>query len=150
MRKNIGFLIPSLEHNPIHDKIISFSRYIKQKNQLGETLFFVSSCKRSDINDIPIMHILHSKFFDGTLFLFDIPSILMSKSFPNLKNRYFYTFQTFWSPDSPYNTIKNIILDTSLEIIVSDEHLYHIYDICWKQPKLTAELTDHEKLCSII
>lgn len=150
MSKNIGFLIPNLEHNPFQDKIMDLAININKRNTLNETLIFSSSCTRSDIGQIPVMHIINAKFFDGILFVFDLPSILISQSFYNLQKKYFYTFQTVWSPDSKYNIVSSLIKDDSLEIITSDDHLYNIYDMCWKKPLSTVEITNYEKLLSII
>jgi hypothetical protein len=150
--KNVGFLLPKLDNETHTQKIVyEISSYI-YNNPKDHIVIFSSYNKIIDNYNVPILHINESKFFFGDLFIMDLPSVILSNKYPNISKRYFYTNSIPWekNPNFLYTEWLGVYDSNNINIIVSDERLFNIYNICWKKPINIMETFNHDKLAQII
>ena len=84
---DVGFILVKLLNDESHDGILSAIKEIEKNNPYGQTVIFNSYCEKANLYHLPVLHLSQSQFFDGTLFLFDLPSVILTNKFPNLKKR---------------------------------------------------------------
>lgn len=150
--KDIGFILIKLFDDPMHNKVLDSMCEFIDNNPYNQYVLFNSVNQKLHTYNVPILHLSQAKFFDGDLFLFDYVSCLISKSFPNIKNKYFYAQDAWWAnaPEANYTQWQSIIMDPSLSIIAKNKTIYDIYNICWKQPIGISENLKYEELKTII
>lgn len=112
-------------------------------------------------HDIPkyyFLHINQAKYFSGPLFIFDVKSTLLTKTFPGPKKQILWVTNPEWSndPSVSYAFWYNIYMANNIDLVTSDTQLWDIIDLCWKTPSikptpLNAEGLDYaiSELCSI-
>ncbi len=149
---DIGFMLLNIDNSAIYNNIFATIKQFVNNNPYNEYLVFNSLCNKSDTMNIPILHLSHSKFFNGSLFLFDIPSLIITKKFTNYNKKYYYAFDAPWvkSGQTQYSQWRNLFADDNVNIIVTNKTLYDIYSICWKKPIGISENFSYEELRSII
>ena len=149
---DIGFIFLDINNNEISDIVFNTVSEFANNNPFGQTIIFSSKCDKIDTRNIPILHLSHSKFFDGDLVLLDIPSLIITKSFTNYQKKYFYALDIPWLNNltTNYTRWRELIGDQSLNIIASNQDVYDLYDTCWKKPLGIAENFNYEKLHGII
>ena len=103
---------------------------------------------------IPIISITECKFFYGTLIVFDIESLVICKSFPNIKKIYYYMTDIPWEKTSYINyfDLRSLYQENKdINIITKTSKLYRIYENCWnKQPIGTMEDLNYENFKRLI
>lgn len=152
IKSDIGFILLNIDNSPIYNTIFNtIDRFIKN-HPYNEFLVFSSVCNKSDTMNVPVLHLSHSKFFNGMLITIDIPSLIITKKFTNYDKKYFYAFDTPWISmnKTPYLQWRNLLADQNLEIIASNKTIFDIYTICWKKPIGISEGFTYEELRSII
>lgn len=151
-QQDLGFIILKLMNTPVYDNILkTISTYIHHR-PYNQHVIFNSYSERIAHDNIPVLHIQQAQFFTGDLVLFDLPSIIVTNKFPNIKHRFLYTNDTPWmqSPVSRFKEWESIYLQENLNIIVPNQHLYNIYKICWKEPIAIVGEFNYELLESYI
>jgi hypothetical protein len=145
---DIGFLLIKITNDAIYDNILGTIKKFEENNTYGQTVIFNSYCEKINTLNIPIFHLSQSQFFNGSLIIFDLPSIILTNKFPNLKNRFFYGNTAPWgsSPMTRYDEWSSLYSQESLQIIASNQYLYDIYDICWKKPVGISENFSYEEI----
>lgn len=152
MNKNIGFVLIKLTNDSIYDKILQTIKEFEYNNIYGQTLIFNSINERIDSYNLPILHLSQSQFFDGTLIIFDLPGIILSRGFPNLKKRILYASNIPWhnNPQTRFTEWESLYSQESLDIITSNQTIYDIYNICWKKPLGISENFNYDELSQFI
>jgi hypothetical protein len=147
INEKIGFVILNLTANT-DDKILKTIKSVEQHNIFNSTIIFSSDISSINRYDLPILHINQSQFFDGILFLFDLPSIIMTNKFTNLKKRIFYTNSTPWlnNFNTNYKEWSSLYDQEFLQILSGSQENYDIMSICWKQPIGIMENFDYENI----
>ena len=150
--EDIGFVLINIDNSTVSNILFDTISKFVNNNPYGQTIIFSSKCDKIDTKNIPILHLSHAKFFSGKLVLIDIPSLIITKSFSNYTNKYFYAIDVPWTNNAQanYSQWKSLFDDTSLNIIASNKSIYDLYDICWKTPLGIAENFEYEKLYQII
>lgn len=150
--KDIGFLLIKLDNDPMYDTMLKTIKDFETNNPYNQVVIFNSSCNKIDTYNLPILHLSHAQLFYGTLVIFDLPSIILTKQFPNLTRRILYTNSAPWekNPQSRYNEWDSLYNQNSLDIVTSNEHLYNIYNICWKKPIGISEVFNYETFSKFI
>lgn len=99
-----------------------------------------------------MLHINQAKYFDGILFIFDIKSAILTRTFPCPKKQILVLDENVWNTrrNTPYVFWKNIFMNPDLELIVTDEKLYNECDICWKKPISIINQNSIEDLHNVI
>lgn len=150
---DIGFFIPNIDNSSFYNTVFDTIKQFIDNNPYNEIVVFTSQSIKLSTNSIPILHLSHAKFFDGTMFVFDVPSIIITKYFPNIKDKYLYATNAPWlnnSENMTYSYWKDLLCDPELNIIASTDQLHEIYGMCWKQTQGVAEEFDYAKLLKII
>lgn len=152
IKSDIGFILLNIDNSAIYNNIFTTINQFIKNHPYNEFLVFSSLCNKSDTMNVPILHLSHSKFFDGILIAIDIQSLIITKKFTNYKRKYFYAFDTPWLSmnKTAYAQWRNLLADDSLDIITANQTLNDIYSICWKKPVGISEGFTYEELRSII
>ena len=150
--KDLGIILVKLQNHEFYDNIINTSQKIIDNNPLSNICIFNSFCDKTDTKNVPILHLSHGKFFHGDLICFDIVSLLLTKNFSNIKNRYFYAQNIPWFEDSTVFFLqwKHLFESANIKIIAKTPDIYNIYDICWQKPIGIAENFKYEELNELI
>lgn len=148
MTKDIGFILIKLTNDPIYDTILQAAKEIEDNNPYGQTLIFNSYSDKVNTYNLPILHLSQSQFFYGTLFMFDLSSVILTKKFPNVKNRILYTNNAPWinSPGTRYSEWSSLYEQENLDILTNNMDLYEAYNICWKKPIGILEEFNYDKI----
>jgi hypothetical protein len=87
------------------------------------------------------LHISEAKFFKGVLFVFDIKSALLTKTFPAPKKQILHISENIWSEkkDIPYKFWESIYMNDRFELIADNQDMFELCDICWKTPLATIQ-----------
>ena len=87
------------------------------------------------------LHISEAKFFKGVLFVFDIKSALLTKTFPAPKKQILHISENIWSEkkDIPYKFWESIYMNNKFELIADNQDMFELCDICWKTPLSTVQ-----------
>jgi hypothetical protein len=92
-----------------------------------------------------------AKFFKGNLIVFDVASLILSKKFINLSQRFYYAHEAPWTQYSmDYKYWLDIFSSKDLNIITKNQQLYDIYDICWKKPIGISEDFSYETIKDLV
>jgi hypothetical protein len=150
--KNLGILLIKLNNNEVYDNIISTIDQLILNNPFSHISIFNSFSDKINTGNVPILHLSHAKFFDGDMVVFDIMGLLLTKNFPNINKRYFYTQDIPWMTDTKayYTQWKGLFEHDNLEFIVQNQELYDIYEMIWKKPIGISENFNYEKINSFI
>ena len=150
--RNIGFLLPKLSNHVFFTDLFKTIHEFIEENPFDQIVIFNSFSEITQPLNIPIFHLSHAQFFTGDLFLFDIISAILTKSFPRANNRYLYAQDVPWmtNPGVAYSEWLEIYGQDNLEIIAKNKDLYDLYHKCWKKPKGISESFKYEEIAQII
>ena len=150
--KNVGFVLIKMTNTKLYDSILYTIKEFINHNPYNQYIIFNSFCDKIQTFNIPIMHIHQMEFFDGTAVLFDLPSIILTKKFPNLKQRIYYASEALWTKTTTtkYKEWSSIYLQNNLDILSSSQEINDLYSICWKPTIGIAERFDYETLSQYI
>ena len=150
--RNIGFVLPKLSNHVFFTGLFQTIHEFIEENPFDQIVIFNSFSEITQPLNIPIFHLSHAQFFTGDLFLFDIISAILTKSFPRANNRYIYAQDVPWmtNPGVAYSEWLEIYGQDNLEIIAKNKDLYDLYHKCWKKPKGISESFKYEEIAQII
>jgi hypothetical protein len=148
MNNDIGFILIKLQNDPIHDNILRTAKEIEKNNIYGQTVIFNSFSEKVETHNLPILHISQAQFFNGKIFIFDLPSIILTEKFPNITRRILYTNSSPWtiSTNTQYKEWKSIYNQESLDILSGSKMIDDIYNICWKKTIGISERFSYEEI----
>lgn len=151
MNNDLGFFAITLENNAFHDSICSLVTEYISKNKQQQIVIFNQYCEKIYTNNIPILPLSYSKFYNGDVVTFDMASLLLSTYCINTKNIYFYAQNIPWQIS--YNKYKEwhyIFGNKKLKVIANNEHLHNIYNIAWGNSIGICEDLTYEKFAKFI
>lgn len=149
---NIGFILIQLSNTLDHDLILRTIKQVENYNTRGQTIIFNSFCDKTELYNLPLLHLSKAQFFYGKLFLFDLAGIILTNRFPNITQRILYTQSAPWrdQPNTFYHEWEALYQNTNLDILVNTPHLYQLYDTCWKKPIGISETFSYEQIKNYI
>lgn len=152
INSDIGFLLIKIDNDPAYDNILQTIKEFEQNNPYNQVVIFNSSCTKINTYNLPILHLSQAQLFYGSLVIFDLPSIILTKNFPNLTKRILYANSAPWetTPQSNHEEWASLYNQTSLDIVTSTQHLYNIYNICWKQPIGISEAFNYDTFSKFV
>lgn len=152
MKKDIGFILLSIDNSKSYDIIFKCLEDMSKDNPYNQVCVFNSQNKRIDNKRIPIFHLNQAKFFNGNLFVFDTVSLLFAKNFVCVEKIYFYVSSPLWigKQYSNYYEIHNLFNQENLEFVANSQEISSIYEICWKKPITISEDMSYESIKKII
>lgn len=147
INEKIGFVIINLTANT-DSNILDTIKKVETNNIFNSTVIFSSNVSAINHHNLPILHLSQSQFFDGILFLFDLPSIIMTNKFTNFKKRILCTNSVPWvnNFNTNYKEWSSLYGQESLDILSGSQENYDIMSICWKQPIGIMENFDYENI----
>ena len=150
--RNIGFVLPKLSNHVFFTDLFQTIHEFIEENPFDQIVIFNSFSEITQPLNIPIFHLSHAQFFTGDLFLFDIISVILTKSFPRANNRYIYAQDAPWKSHRgvAYSEWLDMYDQDNLEIIAKNKDLYDLYHKCWKKPKGISESFKYEEIAQII
>ena len=150
--RNIGFVLPKLSNHVFFTDLFKTIHEFIEENPFDQIVIFNSFSEITQPLNIPIFHLSHAQFFTGDLFLFDIISVILTKSFPRANNRYIYAQDAPWKSHRgvAYSEWLDMYDQDNLEIIAKNKDLYDLYHKCWKKPKGISESFKYEEIAQII
>ena len=148
----LGILSIKLQNQPLDINIIKLVEDISNTCPDKEICIFNSYCNIALPNKVPVLHLVHAKFFYGDLIITDMVSALMSQKFPNIQNIYFYSNTIPWinQQNTMYSQWDDLINSDKIKIIASNQQIYDIFTICYKQPIGISENLKYEELDQLI
>lgn len=148
MNTDIGFVLIKLSDTETYDIILQTIKDIQQDNPYRQAVIFNSYLEKTETYNIPIFHLSQCQFFKGKLFIFDLPSIILTNNFPNIEERIFYATDMPWSnsPATAYKEWKSLYNQTNLQVIAQSDELYSMYNTCWKKPIGISENFNYEQI----
>lgn len=151
MTNDVGFFIPHISNDDLAtDRLLQIKKLI-DNNPFKQITIFNGTTERFDHMNIPILPISHARYFIGDLFLFDVMSLLITNSFPNVKNKYFYTNEVPWiNGYGSYQVWNQLLSQANLQILTVDEQLQDIYKICWDSSGAVIKIFSYEELANVL
>lgn len=151
LNNSLGFIIVNIQNNDLYSKILKEISLLIENNPYSNVVVFSNNCDNISTHNVPILHLSHSKFFNGDLWLFDIMSVVLTQKFTNYNKKILYTNDIPWikNRETQYNEWQKIF-NEHVDFVSSNQYIYDIYDICWKKPLGIMESFNHEKIQSIL
>ena len=151
---NIGFYLLDVNANNSHHKAIlnSINELCKLK-PYDNIILFNNKFDAFDIDHrYYTLHISEAKYFKGLLFVFDIRSAMVTKTFPAPHKQLLYINEAEWhgKRQVPYAFWNSIYNNEDFELITANKDLYELCNICWKQPLDTIEQLGGQSINNII
>jgi|688.fasta_scaffold207150_2 hypothetical protein len=148
---DLGFFAITLENIQLHEKLCdTLGSYIKNHPKQHIVLFNQYS-EKIDTKNIPILPLSHSKYFDGSLVVFDIQSLLIAEGSIKCKNLYFYAQNIPWQISySHYSDWKNIMKHDKLKVIANSTYLHEIYNMVWNNSIGICEDINYEQFSKFV
>ena len=96
-----------------------------------------------------MLHVSQAKFFKGVLFLFDHKSRLLTQTFLTPKKQVMLMMDTPWGKENTnqelYSNWKTQYGSDNLEFVATNQEVYDLLDICYKEPvSLMSEVSPEE------
>jgi hypothetical protein len=100
-------------------------------------------------NKYYMLHVSQAKFFKGVLFLFDHKSRLLTQTFLTPKKQVMFMMDTPWGKENTtqelYSNWKTQYGSDNLEFVATNQEVYDLLDICYKEPvSLMSEVSPEE------
>jgi hypothetical protein len=151
MTEDLGIICIRLENTNTSDSILKTAKSLIDNNPYAQVCVFNSYSDVVQNHSVPLLHISQAKFFNGNLIIFDIPSLILSKNFINVSNRFYYAHETPWTEHTmPFKYWSELFDADNLNIIAKNSYLYDIYDICWKKPIGISEDFSYETIKDLL
>ena len=148
---NVGFFLPILESEK-HQVILEHISKLVKQNRDKQIVVFSCSPKIVVPSDVPVLSLKESKYFKGKLFIFDLLSALLVKSFATQEQYFWIGEAIFWEnqPQEMFSVFNDIFKQNNMNLIVQNQRVSDIYEICYYKPKYIVEEFNYEKLQRLI
>lgn len=153
---DLGFYLLNIEDSKF--SILDAINNLCMKRPYDNIIIFNNDNKtvNHNIAKYYFLHINQAKYFSGPLFMFDIKSMLLAKTFPSPSKQILWVSTPEWAndPSMAYSFWYNIYMQDNIELVTDNEQLWSVIDLCWKTPStkpipLNAEGLDYaiNELC---
>lgn len=151
---NIGFyLLDIAQDNQVHTNILKSINKLCEARPYDNIVLFNNRFNTIDLDKkYYILHISEAKYFRGILFLFDLKSLTLSKTFPGPDKQVLFISKPDWSQNTklPYSMWHNIYMQNNLELISTNDTIDNLCKICWKDPIAKIENYNHEGIDNVL
>jgi|TARA_R100000084_G_scaffold108479_2_gene71221 hypothetical protein len=135
---NIGFYLLDVDtQNQEHQTILNSINQLCSNRPYDNIVLFNNKFNALDVDHkYYILHISEAKYFKGILFVFDIKSAMLTKTFPAPKKQILHVGKPTWTEKNniPYKFWHDIYMDDNFELITDNRDMYELCDTCWKTP----------------
>jgi hypothetical protein len=148
----LGIISIKLQNHPFNTNALNLISEISSNHPYKEACVFTSYTDVPLPTNVPVLHLVHAKFFTGDIIIGDMISAMMCKSFPNIKNLYLYAQNIPWlgKQNSMHKQWAEIFDNPILNIIAQNQSIYDVFDICCKKPIGISENLNYEELSKLI
>lgn len=135
MSNDISFYCPAIHNNDAHNHI---RKVLNDLSDSYNTIMFNSQYNAIDqfVRKYTVLHCNQARYFYGTMFVFDIDSVSVTKEFPAPKHKIFVAPDIFWQNKMTPSSAWTSLLPEDMHIITHDQRIYDLYSICFKKPLL--------------
>lgn len=135
---NIGFLVLDVNiQNPKHNRILKTINELCKIRPYDNIVLFNNKFECVDPDHkYYILHMSQAKYFKGVLFIFDMRTAMITKSFSASSHQLLVMDQTDWSEktDIPYTFWEEIYMNNNLNVIAETDEVFDLFELCWKKP----------------
>ena len=135
---NIGFYLLDVEqNNSLHKTIINTINELYDIRPNDNIVLFNNKFAMVDPNQkYYILHINEAKYFKGILFVFDIKSAMLTKSFAAPSKQILLVDKAEWlqKKDIPYVFWEHIYNHENFELLTHNDYISTICENCWRKP----------------
>lgn len=143
---NIGFLILDVNvQNQKHVKLLKSINELCKIRPYDNIVLFNNKFEFVDTDHkYYTLHMSQAKYFKGLLFIFDIRTAMITKTFDVPSKQLLFVDHPDWpeKTDIPYTFWKDIYMKDSLEIIAENQEVFDLCNLCWKEP--VAQISNFE------
>tara|TARA_B100000902_G_scaffold400060_1_gene475389 strand:- start:34683 stop:35153 length:471 start_codon:yes stop_codon:yes gene_type:complete len=140
---NIGFYILDIDPQNQHQAtLLNSINELCKARPYDNIVLFNNKFNTIDLDHkYYILHISEAKFFKGVLFVFDIRSALLTKTFPAPQKQILHIRDNTWSEkkDIPYRFWESIYMNDKFELIADSKDMFELCDTCWRTPIATVQ-----------
>jgi len=151
---NIGFyLLDVHQSNEKHRQILNGINDLCEQRPYDNIVLFNNQFHASDPDHkYYILHISEAKYFKGLLFVFDIKSAMLTKTFPAPRKQILFLDKAEWSGkrDMPYSFWNGIYNNEDFELVSTNKDLETLCDICWKKPLDNIDTFNGESINNVL
>jgi hypothetical protein len=151
---NIGFYLLDIEQtNKKHQAILKCINELYTIRPHDNIVLFNNKFSSVDPEQkYYTLHISEAKYFKGILFVFDIKSAMLTKSFPAPKKQILFIDKLEWSEkrDIPYMFWKHIYNHEDFELITANETMEKLCDNCWRKPLSNLKDLNGEQINAVL
>lgn len=149
--RDIGFFAITLENNQLHDQICSMVKDYINVDKNRQVVIFNQYSEKFDTKNIPILPISYSKYYNGSLVVFDTHSLLIAINSVGSNDVYFYTQTVPWEISyGSYYQWYEIFNNPKLKVITHNQYLYDLYQLIWNNAIGVCEEINYEKFSKFI
>lgn len=140
--KNLAILIDKLGHTQ------RFRTLTRELNQLDKninvTVFYCEPGPTPDRINFPILELMYSYIFKGTVIATDIYTAQVMNNIIGETDKYYYPWdlEHIYQP-YPMSTLQNVFKN---KLIARNQNRYDLLKSTWHEPKLIIEDFNHEQL----
>jgi hypothetical protein len=135
---NIGFyLLDITNQNPKHQQILSSINDLCSKKPYDNIVLFNNQFNTVDLDHkYYTLHISEAKYFKGILFVFDIKSAMLTRTFPAPQKQILFVDQIEWQEkkNMPYKFWYDIYMNDNFELVTENTDMFNLCELCWKKP----------------
>lgn len=135
---NIGFyLLDISNNNQKHQQILKSINALCESRPFDNIILFNNQFNTVDLDHkYYILHINQAKYFKGILFVFDIKSAMLTRTFPAPNKQVLLVDTMEWTEkrDIPYKFWYDIYANNNFELIAENKDMFDLCELCWKKP----------------
>lgn len=134
---DIGFYLLNIDQGDYHANILNSINKLCEIRPYDNIVLFNDNYNTIDNNrKYYTLHISEAKYFKGFLFLFDIKSLMLTRTFPAPKKQILVANNLPWTTQQnvAYRFWHSLYMNKDLEIITENQDMYNLYANCWKNP----------------
>ena len=151
---NIGFYVLDIEQqNQKQQTILKCINELYSIRPHDNIVLFNNKFASVDPNQkYYTLHISEAKYFKGVLFLFDIKSAMLTKSFPTPSKQILLVDKPEWSEktDVPYSFWKHIYNHENFELLTSSDSMAKLCENCWRKPLCNLKDLNGEQINEVL
>lgn len=149
--KDLGIITYSIYPDMLGSSQMELIRDCSIHNPYNQYVIFTSYSQIINTTKSPILHLSHSKFFEGNLLVFDLDSLKLAQQCIKKSLVYFYSSNIPWAKNiRNYQYWHGLFLDDNTKIIAASQEIFDIYSIAWKKPICIKEQITYESFKDII
>lgn len=150
---DIGFYLIDADYSDKCNTIINALNSMVSEHMYDNIILFNNQYNRADNNKkFPIIHLNQAKYFNGVLVVFDIKSVMITKTFIAPKKQILYVDDIEWKNDHTIPVLfwQSIYVNPDISVIAKNQEIFDLLEICWSKPEGIMENINHKEIYDVI